>query len=63
MVAKLSTEAEYRVMTHTICEMILLQTCLVNISFSNIELMTIYYVNQVDIYIASNYVFIRGLST
>ena len=52
-----SAEAEYRVMTHTACEMVWLKNLLMEFDFRQHESMSMHCDNQSAIYIAQNPVF------
>ena len=52
-----STEAEYRAMTHTICEMMWLKNLLIELGFRQSGAMPMHCDNQSVIYIAQNSVF------
>jgi len=52
-----SAEAEYRIMTHTACEIVWLKNLLMKLDFRQPRPMPMHYDNQSAIYIAQNFVF------
>ena len=57
VVARSSTEAEYRAMASTACELIWLKSLLLDLGFSHKQHMSLHCDNQVAMHIASNLVF------
>jgi len=57
VVSHSSAEAEYRAMTHTSCEMVLLKNLLMELNFRQSESMPMHCDNQFTIYIAQNLMF------
>jgi len=56
-VSRSSAEAEYRAMTHTVCDMIGLKNLLIELGFKQYGPMFMHCDNQSTIYIAQNFVF------